>query len=353
MHTLWIGTFPAAGASTTAGLGEGIWRASLDATGTVSDLRQVATTPAPTFLALHPNGRWLYAVGEDGDGTVTAFTIDDDGLAARATISSGGADPCHLALSSDARTLYVANYSSGTLGVIPLDDDGGLRGTGPAQVLAHEGTGPDPSRQESPHAHFVAVRESDDGTSDGTPRGEVIVADLGIDALRHYQVGPDGVLEFAGLTELPPGTGPRHLAFSPDGRRCYVVGELDVTLHVLERTAEGYVPLQVLSLAGAAERGEHGWYLDGRLLASHIELNGDRLLVGVRVDDRLEEFEVSDEGTLTTSATHPLGGWPRHFAVVDDLVLVAGQTNHAIEILGPDGARAEVALTGPACVLVA
>ncbi len=365
MHTLWIGTFPAAGAGTTAGLGEGIWRASLLGSGTVEGLRRVATSRAPTFLARHPNGRWLYAVGEELDGTVTAFEIDDGELRPRATISSGGADPCHLALAPDARTLYVANYSSGTLGVIPLDDDGALLGTGPAQVLGAEGTGPDLSRQEGPHAHFVAVRprsddaRSDDARSDGglsdggAPGDEVVVADLGIDALRHYAVRPDGVLEATGLTALPPGTGPRHLAFSADGRHCYVVGELDLTVHVLERSTEGLVPRQVVSLAGGTRRGEHGWFQDGRrVLASHVELSGGRLLVGVREENRLEELAVADDGTLTPVATHPLGGWPRHFAVVGDLVLVAGQTNHALEILGPDGGRGSVGLTGPACVVV-
>src|SRR5690606_33384553 len=111
--------------------------------------------------------------------------------------------------------------------------------------------------------------------------------DLGTDVLRHYAVGapstlqPADALELVGLTKLPAGTGPRHLAVSPDERWWYVVGELDVTLHVLERTPEGLVSRQVLSLEGeAAERREHGWYVeDGRILASHVELRDGRLWV--------------------------------------------------------------------------
>lgn len=349
-HSLWIGTFPAAGASTPAGLGEGIWRAELDtATGSLDGLRQVVETPAPSFLVAHPGGRWLYAGGEQGEGTVTAFEVDDDGgLTARATISSGGADPCHLALAPDASSLYVANYSSGTLGVIPLEASGEIAAdaTGPAQVFGFEGSGPDPSRQEAPHAHFVAAGSE-----------EVLVVDLGIDALRRYAVGPDGVLEAAGLAaQLPAGTGPRHLATSPDGRWCFVVGELDVTVHVLERAGETFTHRQSLSLAGSrAQRGEHGWFLPdgGRLLPSHVELVGDRLWVGVREDNRLEELAVAPDGSLSPVASHELGGWPRHFAIADDVVLVAGQTNHQIEILGPGGARRGVELTSPACVVVA
>ena len=347
-HAIWIGTFPHDGMGTPAGKGEGIWRARLDpASGELDDLRQVAVTPGPTFLATHPGGRWLYAVGEDAQGAVTAFEIDDDGgLHASVTLASGGASPVHLALAPDLRALYVTNYMSGTLGVVPLADDGAFAapGNGPAQVFGHEGTGPDPSRQEAPHAHFVAAHGD-----------EVLVVDLGVDAVRRYTVAADGTVAAAGLAaELPPGTGPRHLALSPDGSRCYVVGELDVTLHVLERAGDEYVPLQVLSLAGdRAERREHGWYLsdEERLLASHVELLGDRLLVGVRADDRLEEFRVAADGTLTPAATHPLGGWPRHFATVGEHVVVAGQSSHEVEVLGPDGARSATALRGPACIV--
>lgn len=346
--SIWIGTFPAAGMGTPAGLGEGIWRAELDtASGELRDVRQVVETPAPTFLAAHPSGRWLYAVGEDSAGTVTAFEIaDDGGLHARGTISSGGASPCHLALSPDARSLYVANYGSGTLGVVSLAADGAFAAdaSGPTQVFGHEGTGPDASRQESPHAHFVAASDT-----------EVLVADLGVDAVRRYTVDPGGVLAAAGIAaELPPGTGPRHLALSPDGSRCYVVGELDMTLHALERAGDEYVAVQSLSLAGShATREEHGWFLPsgGRLLASHVELLDDLLLVGVREDNRLEEFRVAPDGSLVPTRTHALGGWPRHFAVVGGFVVVAGQSSHEIEVLAPDGSRTITALHGPACVV--
>lgn len=347
-HEIWIGTFPPDGMGTPAGHGEGVWRAELDtAKGELRGLEQVAVTPAPTFLATHPGGRWLYAVGEDAQGTVTAFEIDDDGaLHARATLASGGASPAHLALAPDARALYVANYMSGTLGVVPLAADGAFAApaNGPAQVFGYEGTGPDPSRQEAPHAHFVAA-EGD----------EVLVVDLGVDAVRRYSVGADGVLAWAGLAaELPPGTGPRHLALSPDGSRCYVVGELDVTLHVLERSGDRYEPLQTVSLAGQrAERRAHGWYLSDaeRLLASHVELVGDRLLVGVRADDRLEELALAPDGTVTPVASHPLGGWPRHFAVIGGHVVVAAQSSHEIEVLSPEGGRSTVSLRNPACIV--
>ena len=336
MRRVWIGTYPVAGAGTPVGLGEGVWTAELGEEGLVG-LRQVVRTPAPSFLARHPSGRWLYAVNESARGTVTAFEVDGDVLLERAVVPSGGADPCHLLVRGG--TLLVANYSSGTLGVLDLDPDGALLGL--RQVLGFTGQGPDAVRQEASHAHFVALLGE-----------EVLVADLGADVLRRYR--GERELEPCGTVPLPPATGPRHLAVAADGRHVYVVGELAASLHVLEAGPEGLAPRQVLSLAGdRAVEGHLGWYVpEGRLLASHVELSGDVLRAGVRVDDRLEAFRVRPDGTLEPLESTPLRGWPRHFATVDGVVLVAGQTSHEVEVLAP-GRRSRATVPSPACVLPA
>jgi len=290
--SLWIGTYPAAGAGSPAGLGEGIWRVELDtASGTFGAAELVAVTPSPSFVAAHPSGRVLYAVGELTAGTVTAFAVPEGSvpgqLVALDVVASGGADPCHLLLAPDARTLYVANYSSGTLGVLPLDADGLFTAEvraarGPVQVLGHAGSGPDASRQEGPHAHFVAI----------APGGQfVVVADLGTDDLRRYaRDTATGLLSAAGIAAtLPPGTGPRHLVFAADGRTAYVVGELDVSV------ADG--------------------------------------------------------------ATSVPGAWPRHFAVVDGVVVVAAQVGGVLvalrsgEGLAPRVVTSVLPLPAPACVV--
>ncbi|WP_258724297.1 lactonase family protein [Cellulomonas sp. NS3] len=390
---LWVGTYPAAGAGTPAGLGEGVWRVTLDlATGGLVDARQVVATPAPSFVAAHPSGRVLYAVGERSEGTVTAFAVggggSDDGSGPRsvddeaagghpshggtsdgghtsgsagpgwldpvATVASGGADPCHLLLSPDARTLYVANYSSGTLAVLPLDADGAfapevLASGAPAQVLGHEGSGPDASRQESPHAHFVALAPG---------AAHVLVCDLGTDELRRYRVEADGRLAEDGVAAtFPPGTGPRHLVFSADGRLAYVVGELDVTVHVLAwdaATATGE-PVQVLPAGGTAAPVDEATGVAPRVLPSHVTLDGDRLLVGVRAAGVLAELAVGADGLLTHVRDLPLGagGWPRHHAVVDGWAVVAEQVGGALTTFGP-GAEAPsdvLPLPAPACVV--
>lgn len=332
---LWIGTYPVAGAGTPVGQGEGIWRVDLDpATGALSNARQVIETPSPSFLALH--GSVLYAVNEQTDGTVSSFDVVGDSLVHRETVPSGGADPCHLLLDGDV--LLVANYSSGTLGVLPLDEDGGFAAHGPAQVLGHAGSGPDADRQESSHAHFVAL----------DPSGAfVLVVDLGTDEIRRYRREGGRLVEDGIAATLPAGTGPRHVAFSADGRFAYVVGELDVTVRVLawESGVGTVVQTVPATTVPAAERR----------LPSHVTRDGDRLLVGVRASDVLARFTIRPDGLLDPVADDVLpGAWPRHLDVVDGWTVVAEQVSGTLSVLAAGGSVVStLQLPSPTCVLPA
>jgi 6-phosphogluconolactonase (cycloisomerase 2 family) len=369
--SLWVGTYPAAGAGSAAGRGEGIWRVHLDAsTGTFGAATQVAVTPAPSFVAVHPSGRVLYAVGETAQGTVTAFAVPGtpahSPIDALDVVGSGGADPCHLLLAPDARTLYVANYSSGTLGVLPLDRDGRFTAEvrddgGPVQVLGHAGSGPDADRQEGPHAHFVAI----------APGGRfLIVVDLGTDELRRYARDPEtGLVSEAGIAAtLPPGTGPRHLAFAPDGRTAYVVGELDMSVRVLAWDQASASATLVQSLRAGLPDDAPALPDDGtgataaspRPLPAHLQLDGDRLLVSVRTQDVIAAYAVATNGWLSPAGVTRLpGAWPRHFAVVNGTVVVAEQVGGELVALradagpGPGAVTSRLALPAPACVVVA
>ncbi|UZN04029.1 lactonase family protein [Cellulomonas sp. S1-8] len=349
---LWIGTFPHAGIGTPAGLGEGVWQVDLDAaTGALGEPRLVVETPAPTYLATHPGGRWLYAVGESAPGSVTAFEVGDDGgLTARATVASGGTSPCHLLVVED--TLYVANYIDGVLGVVPLTADGAFTpdvvASGlPAQEFAHAGTGPDADRQEGPHAHFVAL----------TPDGRhVLVADLGTDELRRYARAADGSLTPDGVAaRLAPGTGPRHVAFAADGAHLYVVGELDASVHVLLWDAATATGTDVQRVAAVpAEESADGV----RRSPSHVLLDGDRLLLGVRAlglqgPDAVSVLDVHADGSLGAARPQALSGpTPRHLAVVHGWTVVALQDAHAVVVHDAHGTQASrVDLRSPACVV--
>ena len=326
---VWVGTYPADGASAEAGTGEGIWRVDVDLVrGTISGaLATVA--PAPSFLASSTDRRTLYAVGETAPGTVSCFSVDPGGaLALRDQVSSGGDHPCHLLLAPDGRTLYVSNYSTGTVGVLPIDGDGGfaegVRSAGaPTQVLTHEGTGPVADRQAGPHAHAAVL------TPDGS---HVLVADLGTDELRRYRRAADGSLTPDGVaTTLPPGTGPRHMVFSTGGDHLYVTGELSAAVLVLtwDTAASTGAVAQVLPVGASASGDGEGD------LPAHLALAGDRLLVSVRGADELAAFDV-DDGLLRAAGTVPAGRWPRHFAALGggDLVVGAAERGHELVSFG-------------------
>ncbi|WP_230684874.1 beta-propeller fold lactonase family protein [Cellulomonas sp. JZ18] len=342
---LWVGTYPHAGIGTEAGLGEGIWRVDLDpATGALGEPRLVVETPAPSFVVAHPSGAMVHAVAEDDPGTVTAFAVQEDGgLAPTVTVPVGGAHPCHLLLADDV--LHVACYTDGALAVLPLAPDGTyatevLETGTPAQVFRHEGSGPVTDRQEGPHAHFVAV----------TPdRRHVLVADLGTDELRRYARAADGTLTADGVAaSLPPGTGPRHLAFAPDARHLYVVGELDAAVHVLAWDAAAATGAPVASVPAVDPALTGG----ATPSPSHVLLEGDRLVLGVRGADVLTTYPVAADGSLGAGTSTRLAGrTPRHHEVVADWTVVALQESHAVVVLDHDGTEVgRASIPSPACV---
>ena len=365
-RTLWIGSYPPAGIGTPSGEGEGIYRCELDlATGRLTFPELVIETPAPSFLALHPDGGVLYAVDEDKDGQVTAFRVHDERLEPLGTVPSGGEHPCHLL--ADGDLLYVANYGDGALGVLPLAPDGSFATSAP-QVLPGSGSGPDAERQRGPHAHFV-VR---------APGGHVLVVDLGADRIRRY-VRVAGGLEPAGVAAtLPPGTGPRHLAFEgwfsygdeqDGGRFAYVTGELDATVCVLAwdpATDTGEVVQTLPATKGrpgpalpgsAATAGDvrAAWTASAAPSPSHLALAGSDLVVGVRGTGTLSRFAIGADWLLTYRADQALSTpTPRHFAVVGGWTVVAEQVPGAVAVLGRDGSVASSCdVPSAACVVPA
>ena len=213
---------------------EGVHLAAFDSSS--GSLRHLASFDAgvnPSFLALHPNGRVLYAVNETAaheghaTGAVGAFAIDPatGGLTRLGVQASGGAAPCHVTADHEGRAALVANYVGGSIALLPIAADGSLA---PArQVVRHAGSGADPVRQATPHPHCIAV--------DPTNRF-ALVTDRGTDRVLVYRldVAPGSLhhLESAGAV-LRPGTGPRHLAFHPMLPLVFVANELDSTITTL------------------------------------------------------------------------------------------------------------------------
>jgi 6-phosphogluconolactonase (cycloisomerase 2 family) len=206
----------------------------------------------------------------------------------------------------------------------------------PVDVHGHEGHGPRADRQEGPHAHFVAV----------APGGRhVLVVDLGTDEIRRYAVTDAGVEPAGVAATLPPGTGPRHLAFAAG--HAYVAGELDVRVHVLawdEQTATGAWVGAVPAVVGAAPDD---------VLPSHLAVDGADVVVTVRGADVVTRYAIGADGGLTDGRSTPLGGgWPRHFAVAGGWTVVALERGHELVTVDRDGrVAARLDLPSPACVL--
>jgi 6-phosphogluconolactonase len=315
--------------------------------GALRPLGSYAGVANPSFLALHPDGRRLFAsvetgTGDDPPAAVCALAMARApwGLTDRGSRPSGGNWPCHLAIDATGGWLAVSNYGSGTVSLMPIDHAADALGA-PGEPMQHVGGGPHPERQEGPHAHS-AIFAPDNRF--------LIVADLGIDRLVIYAFdAATGTLTPQSEAAARPGAGPRHMVFHPSGQLLYVANELDNTVAAYAYNAA----------TGALDAGEVLPTLPpvaGHSQAADIHLApaGDRLYVSNRGHNSIAVFDVGAEGKLAPLDIRPCGGdWPRNFAIAPDgrHILVANQYSGDItvmplvpgpEVIGLPGARAEV-----------
>jgi 6-phosphogluconolactonase len=244
-------------------------------------------------------------------------------------------DPCHLAVTPDERFLLCANYSSGSMAVFGLAADGQI--TGRTDLVTHEGTGPDPDRQEATHVHMAVPLD--------TPQGTLVSAvDLGADEIHTYRLSADGRLTPLAVSAMPPGTGPRQLVRRPGTDLAYVTGELAGTLVTVREGPLGtFTPLH----GTPATRAQY----EGRNYVAHLELADDRLYVSNRGPDRVTEFDLTGP-TPTAVADHPCGEFPRHFSIVAGVCHTAAQRGDAIVSFPLTGGSPTHFPTGtPTCVI--
>ncbi|MBT2508381.1 lactonase family protein [Streptomyces sp. ISL-98] len=288
-----IGSFTSAG-------GRGIIAAAVDPeTGGLTVLGATGAVADPSYLALAPGGSVLYAVSETEDGAVAAFDVTGDGAPQPVgkPVPVGAAAPTHLALT--AGHLVTANYGSGSVTVLPVGADGAPEAA--TGVLHHRGNGPDEDRQAGPHAHQVLP--------DPTGRW-VLSVDLGTDSVRVCQLTtPIGTLRVHTETALRPGSGPRHLAFHPDGGHAYVLNELEPTVTVCRWDAESGV-LVPLAEAPLVPPGTEGATYPSEAVVAH---DGRFLWVANRGHDSIAVLALDAAGARAELVTTvECGGhWPR------------------------------------------
>ncbi|MEU0199463.1 MULTISPECIES: lactonase family protein [unclassified Streptomyces] len=298
-----IGSFTAAG-------GPGIVTARADPhSGALTVLGSVDSLPDPSYLALSPDGDTLYAVSETAEGAVAAYRVDGDRPEpAGPPVPVGGNGPTHLALFDGH--LLTANYGSGSVTAVPVRPDGTLARSA-SGLLRHTGAGPHTPRQQGPHAHQVQP--------DPSGRWAVSV-DLGTDSVRVCTL-TDGAPAVHRESALRPGSGPRHLAFHPEGGHAYVVNELSPSVTVCRWDADAGVltPLTETPVLPGAPAG------DAWPSGIAVSPDGRHVWTATRGEDVLSVLAVEGE-ELRLVATVPCGGhWPRALTASGGFLYVANE----------------------------
>ena len=317
------------------GKAEGIYVMEMDTkTGALTALDTITNSINPSYLTVHPNGKYLYAVNEIADGTeayigtVSAYKLDENGRFEKAlnVVNAQGDAPCHVSVDATGKYVLVASYM-GTIAAFPIQADGSLGEA--SSMVKHELANPPGGRQEGAHAHMI-VSAIDDKS--------IFVTDLGKDQVLHYQL-VNGQLEQTAITQLTAGAGPRHLVFHPTQERVYVLNELNKTVEVFSYTTgdKAFNRLQIIptfkreitegDLSPAAIR----IHPNGKFLYT-----SNRGIKGSKVNN-IALFQIHPEtGLLTFTATEKTGGLvPRDFAITPDgkLLLAGHQDSGTITVM--------------------
>lgn len=352
-YIFYVGTYTEEGSKS-----KGIYAYRFDPeSGQITSLGLAAETINPSFVALSPNGRFLYAVNEVGNykgpdsGGVSAFAID------RATgkltflneVPSHGADPCYITVDKTGKYVLVANYTGGSLAEFPVLADGKLGEA--SAVLQHSGHGTNPQRQEKAHVHSV----------DLSPDNRfAMVDDLGLDELFVYKFNSsNGSLtpNDPPYVKLDPGAGPRHFVLSPNEKFAYVISEMQSTVTAFSHD-EKTGALRRLQTISALPKDFSGQNDDAEI---EIAPSGRFLYASNRGSDTITVFAIDPKkGTLTPIESTPTQGKiPRSFEIdpTGRFLFAANQKSDNIVVFRIDAKTGRLTSTGqvldvgsPVCV---
>jgi 6-phosphogluconolactonase len=318
--------------------------------GKLNALGVAAESEDPSFLAVHPSGKYLYAVNETGNfggqksGAVSAFSIDPKNgkLTLLNQLATQGAGPCYVSLDKTGKFVLVANYDGGSIAVFPIREDGGLAAA--SAFEQHSGSSVDKERQEGPHAHWI-------GTS--PDNRFALAADLGLDEILVYRFNSaKGTLapDAPPFAKLNPGAGPRHLAFHPNGKFAYVLTEMgsSVTAFAYKAGKGSLSPLQTVSTLSIL-RKDYSGVKEAAEIAVHP--SGKFLYASNRAGlDSISTFSIDPvKGTLKLKDEYPtMGKTPRNFAIdpTGKFLLAANQESNNIVIFRIDSTTGALSPTG-------
>ena len=341
----------------TGAMSKGIYHSTLDlASGQLSPPQLAAEIKSPSFVAIHPNRKFLYAVSEISDfqgkplGGVSAFAIDaaSGSLTLLNQQSSEGAGPCHLVVDAAGKNALVANYGGGSVAVLPIDSTGKLSAA--SASIQHTGSGADKSRQEKPHAHSINL--------DAKNRF-AFAADLGLDKVLIYRFDADKgslVANDPPAGVVAPGSGPRHFAFHPSGRFAFVNNEMTSSVTAFKYDAEKGSLTEVHTLSTLPHE------VKGNSTAETVvHPSGKFVYVSNRGHDSIAIFTFDETSGKLTAAGHCLTGGktPRNFNIdpTGQFLLAANQGTNDVFSFRIDATTGQLTTIGnkievgsPVCV---
>lgn len=292
----------------TGARSKGIYVSRFDAkTGNLEPARLAAEIVRPSWVTIHPNGRFLYAVSELGNdaqsqGAITAFAIDASTgtLTKLNSVPSGGGAPCHLAITAKGTHIAVANYGSGSTAVFALSPDGKLGSqTG---FIQHQGSSANPRRQRGPHAHAVVL---------SADNSYLLVPDLGTDEYITYALA-NGKISAKSAAKVKPGLGPRHFAFHPSHRFAFGLNEMgsSVTAFTYNSGDGSLKEIDSYSTLPADFKNEN----NSAEIA--VDAKGRFVYASNRGHDSITVFSINEKGGLLLVDRTATGGkTPRNFSL--------------------------------------
>ncbi|SRR5579871_801732 len=328
---------------------KGIYAFRVDESGDklqIEPLGLEAETLNPSFLAVDPSRKFLYAVNElsqykgASSGSVTAFAIDRKTakLSYLNEVASRGADPCYISFDKTGKYALVANYTGGSVATFPVLNDGQVGEA--AAFVQHTGKSIRPDRQEGPHAHWIET---------AADNRYALAADLGLDEILVYRFNAaDGSLlaNLPAFAKLAGGTGPRHVAFHPNGKFVYVVDELNSTVNAFTYDAQRGVlkPLQTISTLPKEFSGSND------TAEIHVHPNCKFVYASNRGHDSIVVYAIDPEGGFLTTVQDisTQGKTPRNFEFDPSgrWLLAANEDSGTIVIFSVDEKTGKLTPTG-------
>jgi 6-phosphogluconolactonase len=334
----------------TRGDSKGIYTMRFDTTkGFLTPPQLAVETQNPSFLALHPNGQFLYACGEAGEGTVKAFAIDRGAVILKPLNSrpSKGSSPCHLVVDATGRNLLAVNYGPGSTIVYRLNPDGSIGEE--SAFVQHSGSSVNERRQQGPHAHSVNLSKNN---------RFAVVADLGTDEYIVYAFdAARGSITRQSAAKVKGGSGPRHFSFHPNYRFAYGLNEMGSSVTVF-RWSEEKGQLDEMATTTTLPAGFAGENNCAEIL---VHPSGKFVYASNRGHNSIAVFECDSKTGAVKLIDHTptQGEIPRNFRLTPDgkWLLAANQNSASVVVfalnpatgkLTPNGQTARVAF--PVCI---